>query len=456
MTFARCFLVCAAGALLSAPARADKIDAKLHEQAPAILAALKKADVKAVGVLRFRAERGKKAEGFDVGPINDGLAARVENLLVIHADRADPIGVLRDPNAVAAAARLGGWYTTPAVRKRLFETEYPLAWGSTRARPDAFLTGVVRCKDDMTRTTVAVEMFTAKEPSKFVRLTEFTVPTDRLILTDLGVRFSVPRGAGIKRGGDDEDRFVIGEVRKREDDASGGGNPPPPAAGLDVGGVTYRLRAGGESVPFRATGSAGEGWEATSPAPGTAVTMTLKNTTDRRVGVVLKVNEVSTIFSQTEDSALCRKWVIEPGKEIQLKGFYQEDRQYAPFKVLAGDEARAAAEQLGDKAGRVRVEVFDEGEGGAFAPLSVSLPRRIPEAKIGAARRSLDTLRPGLLAASRAKVETRTETVNGKAIKREIIVPDKDALLPSPDLKEVDFRSAPAPTAAELIRIVKP
>jgi hypothetical protein len=457
MTQVRYLLVCVAAVCVAAPARADKIDAKLHEQAPAILASLKKAELKNVGVLRFRAEIGKRAESFDIGPINDGLAARIENLLVIHADRMNTIGVLRDPNTAAASARLGGWYTSADVRRKLFEQEYPLAWGTKKARPDAFLTGVVRCKGDMTTTTVVVEMFTAKEPTRFVPLVEFSVPTDRLILADLGVRFSVPRQPGIRRGADDMDRFVIGEVRRREETGSNGDIPRPTDA-VDVGGVTYRLRVNSETVSFRSTGSAGAAWEMTSPSPDKVITMTLKNTTPKRVGVVLKINEVSTIFYQTEDSALCRKWIVDSGKEIQLKGFYQEDNRYAPFKVIVGEEAKTFALQQGDKAGLIRIEVFDEvvEEEGAFSPLTMSLPRRIPEARLKAARESLDTLRPGLLASARAKIETRTEILNGKAIKREIVVPDKDALKPSPEVKEVEFKAASAPTAVEMIRIVTP
>jgi hypothetical protein len=445
LVFVRTLLVCAAGALCAPAARADKIDARLHDQAPAILAALKKADVNAVGVLRFRAERGKKTESFSVGPINDGMAARIENLLVIHADRTKPIGVLKDPSAAAAAAKLGAWYTNPPARRKLFEHEFPLAWGGTKSKPDAFLTGEVQCKGDMTKTTVVIEMFTAKEPTKLVKLVEFTVPTDRLILTDLGERFSVPRGTALRRS-IDLDRFAIGEARRREGDqpddkpdtkTDTGTKPtdPPPSGGLNVGGVTFQLLSGDESVAFRPSTSAEAKWEVTSPSQDKPVVMTLKNTTSKRVGVVLKVNETSTIFSQTEDSALCRKWVIEPGKEIKVQGFYQEDKTYAPFKVLVGDEAKQAIEQLGDKAGRIRVEVFDEAGSEDDVPLSISLPRRVPDAKFTAARRSLDALQTELMRQARVKVETKTEMVGGKVVKREIIVPDKE-------VRPGDFKAA--------------
>lgn len=440
---------------LAAPARADQIDAKLHAQAPAILKALKDANVSTVGTLRFRVERGKKPDSFQVGPINDGLAARLENLLIIHADKANPIGVLKNPGTTASVAKVGSWYTNAASRRKLFELEYPTAWGNKKAKADAFLTGEVRCTGDMTKTTVVIEMFTAQDPTKFTKLVEFTVPTDRLILADLGERFSVPRGNGLRRSAD-LDRFAIGEVRKREDMDGNGDmlNDTPPASELNVGGVTYRLLAGEEAATFRPSASAGAKWEVPSPAQDKEITMVLKNTTAKRVGVVLKVNETSTIFFQTEDSALCRKWVIEPDKEIKLKGFYQEDKQYAPFKVLVGDEAKQAIDQLGEKAGRIRIEVFDAAS--EEETMTISLPRRVPESRIAAARGNLNSLAPVLQKPSRVKTETKTETVNGKAVKREIIVADKEALKPHSGLKEVDFAPSGAPLAVELIQIVKP
>lgn len=466
------FPVCAlvAGALVAASAptaRADKIDAALHKQAPAILAALKKADVKTVGTLRFRADRGKRLDNFDVGPINDAMAARLESLLVIHADRDNPIAVLKDPGTVAAAAKLGPWYTSPAARRKLFEHEFPTAWGNKKAKADAFLSGEVRCTGDMTKTTVVVEMFTAADPTKMAKVIEFTVPTDRLILADLGERFRVAPRGGVRRS-IDADMLAIGEVRARENgdtlegEGPGGGKPvpnpdvKPPADGLDVGGVTYRLFAGDQPVAFRPATSASAKWEVVSPAADQAVTMRLKNTTAKRVGVVLKVNEVNTIFMQTEDAALCRKWVIEPGKEITLKGFYREDKQVAPFKVLVGDEAKAMIDQLGEKAGRIRVEVFEEAAAEAdAAPADRGLPRRIPEAKLAASRRSLDSLSTALRTPA-WKTVTKTETVNGKALKREIIVPDEASLTTGPDLKVAeDYTPAGSPIAAELIQIVK-
>ncbi len=480
----RCLTValsaCVAAAATAGSARADRIDAKLNEHAPVVLDALRKQGVKNVGVLRFRVERGKRPESFSAGPINDGLAARLENALVIHADRASPVGVIRDPNHVAAINKVGAWYTHPADRAKLFAAAYPLAWGTAKVKADAFLTGEVRCSGDMLKTTVVIEMFTAADPTKVVKIDEFTIETDRLVLADLGHRFNVAKRGGALRRGIDGDRFAIGEARRRDGESSssddGGGTPPggstgpdtgnldlpaPPSLG-DIGGVAFQLLSGDEPVAVRPSASASAKWEVTSPAAGSVVVIALKNNSPQKLGVVLKLNEMSTIFQETQDSATCRKWVLAPNQEIKVKGFYQEGGKYAPFKVLVGDEARdyVAQNELGDKAGRIRVEVFAEApaDGGeAGVPRSVSLPRRLPEtAKSEAARRDLSSLQDALMKTAKLSRQVKTVTVGGKALKREIIVPDAAGAVDGGAVKEVDFKAAPEPVAAELIQIVKP
>ncbi len=457
-------LIAALLCLTTQPVRADRIDAKLNDHAPAIVEALRKHKLKTVGVLRFRAERGKKPESFAVGPINDGLAARLEHLLIIHNDTGDPLGVLLDPNMQAVEKKIGDWFGKPAERQSLFSHEYRLAWSTSTAKPEAFLTGCVRCSDDLKKTTVALELFRADDPKTLHALAEFTVDTDRLILADLGFRFDVAGKEPEDRCvpiAEELDRFAIGEVREREKEKPVTTDPPsvtPPGGkpqdSLTVGGVIVTIKAGGEAVPVRPAADP-SAWQMTSPAPGKPVVVTLKNTTDSRQGVVLKLNGISTIFEQVEDLAMCRKWVLKPGAEITIRGFYLESKQVAPFKILVGEEAKAAAEQFKDKAGRIEVGVFAEQSDRDESKLAVSLPRRLSAARAIAIRKDLPTLQAALMKSAKLKRTTVTEVVNGTALKREIIVADKDALEPGL-VKEVDFRAAPEPAAAATIQITKP
>src|SRR4051812_30831772 len=68
----------------SGAARADNLDQKLLEHAPKIVEALHAKGYKNVGVLRFRAHLGHKADSFKVGAINGNLVQRLENALIIN------------------------------------------------------------------------------------------------------------------------------------------------------------------------------------------------------------------------------------------------------------------------------------------------------------------------------------------------------------------------------------
>src|SRR5262245_37277207 len=81
----RLLLIAAAGfaavAVPPAPARADGIDYKLPSQAIKVMNYLQEHDYHNVGVLRFRFQKGNQ-ELFNVGPMNNNLATRLENALV--------------------------------------------------------------------------------------------------------------------------------------------------------------------------------------------------------------------------------------------------------------------------------------------------------------------------------------------------------------------------------------
>ena len=149
-------LTLAAGLLAGMPglARADKLDQKLNAQMPEIVKDLAARGYKNVGVLRFRAQKGNRPESFSLGPVNGATAARLEALLVMHVgDSKGPrFGVIRDASAAAAAAKVGAWATDRAEQKKLFDVVYPLAWGETKVKADAFLTGKLALSEDLKKT----------------------------------------------------------------------------------------------------------------------------------------------------------------------------------------------------------------------------------------------------------------------------------------------------------------
>jgi hypothetical protein len=73
-----------AGALvLSGQAVAANLDKGLVDGAPEILAALKKAGVKAVGVLPFQVKLGERPASFTTSPLSTTLPTRLENALIL-------------------------------------------------------------------------------------------------------------------------------------------------------------------------------------------------------------------------------------------------------------------------------------------------------------------------------------------------------------------------------------
>src|SRR5262249_11705185 len=55
----------------------------------------------------------------------------------------------------------GASHVSAAGREKLFQAEYPLAWGDSSAKPDAFLTGVAQITPDMKTITVGILVFDA-------------------------------------------------------------------------------------------------------------------------------------------------------------------------------------------------------------------------------------------------------------------------------------------------------
>src|SRR5712691_1030193 len=154
----------AAAALLAActwPARADfdDLDARLHEQAPKLIEYLQKNNCENVGVLKFLVDRGDGKPSDNAGPLNAGVAGRLEVALLL-ALRDEKPGVVYQANEVAAKIR-GASHLTAEGRQKFFRRPYVLAWGlpERTVKPDRFLTGLVSLSKDLRQTTVRIDAF---------------------------------------------------------------------------------------------------------------------------------------------------------------------------------------------------------------------------------------------------------------------------------------------------------
>ena len=123
---------------------------------------------------------------------------------------------------------------------------YPLAWGDRKVKPDAFITGILRTTADLKKATLSVEMFTAADPAKLVKVAEFTFDTDLPLLATWASR-SRCRAAG--PGGKATTAAPSAAIEEVVDSGSKQDVPVPADDGtVKVDGIAYTMYSGGTVV----------------------------------------------------------------------------------------------------------------------------------------------------------------------------------------------------------------
>jgi hypothetical protein len=122
----------------------------------------------------------------------------------------------------------------------------------------------------------------------------------------------------------------------------------------------------------------------------------------KRVGVVLKVNGLSTWAADAAESKDCRKWLMDKGNKYTFRGFTMDKDTELPFKVLSDEASASKAAEFGAKAGLITIDVFTQGDGNDER--KISLRGLSPRAKKS---RSLKDLQSRLLKAARLKMGAR-------------------------------------------------
>ncbi len=460
----------AAWAAGPAAARADRIDDKLIGMTMQLIDHAKENKAKTVGVLKFRASRDGGKETFHLGPINNVLADRLENTLVLgyNAEPDWPINVVHDASARAARERLS--YLPAGKAADLFRLKYPLAGSKKTATPDLFLTGHVDFDSKAHTTTVVIQSFTRDRP-ELREVARFTVPTERATLAEAGRSFVIKRAIANRDAGPDKDDpaddAADADAAAREKAAAapqGGAEPPPavkPAAAATERLVDLQVRYNGEPVALEpdARDPANRAFTR-DPKAGDAVTLVLTNRATGpdapRVAVALLVNGVNTINEETDEPRYCTKWVLEPGKELVIDGFYVGDTgkdNVKPFKVLSDEESdalfsRNAAGDLSDeRLGTISLHVFAEGQKAPAGEAAVTRGLAPSRYKAASARfKGIDDLCK-LMTANAAAKQKRT-------VSRGLIAPDGQ-LRDGSQLKKEAFNN-PTETEHFLIRYYQP
>jgi hypothetical protein len=351
--------VCLAAA---AAGRADALDHALSRHAQPILNELYKRPCQTVGVLRFRYQRGDGEPTFYAGAINQNLADRLENALILANsvdDPADPIGILRN---AGAAKDVGAWYEDLDERRKLFKLDgYTPAWKEGPpwkdgpVKPEGFLTGSIRVADDLQSATVTVELFTP-DHLELAPVCTFEVRTDTSLLRDLGQTFAVPEHdlAPAERVA-----RAIEDVRLRRELGKGAEISPENTCGL-------RLEIYYDNRPQEVKKDPANGglWYVLPPRPGEKVRLVLSHRGKPavRLGALLRVNGLSTIEKQEGDMRSCDLWLLNPPEEKQsFEGFYMADKgnKVREFEVLDDAASAQRAQESGAKVGLIELDVFE-------------------------------------------------------------------------------------------------
>lgn len=366
------------------PARG--LDQALLKAAPKIALYLSNKGYRTVGVLPFKVQKGTRTASYDAAPLAANLPGRLENALLMTMssnDESKALKIIRDAAGSASQQRVGAWSRNKAAFGKLFSTRYPLALGKRTFQPDVFLTGVVRNKGNRATTTVDIYAFTKDSWSggtprvKMERLFDdpIVVRTDRPLLRDLGYSFALARGS-LKRGTKvaARDQQALNQVNRDEEQGQQRqqkgqqGHSPNNVAGMRLEVYYNNVKQMIRPLSEGQQGAKSPLFQVDPPPSGARVALVLTRLdgAGERLGVVMKVNGLSTYKMDDGDSLACKKWLFDAedaGKPNRYDGFYMAVEGGAkPFKVLSAEESATKVNELGDRAGWIDVDVFGSGE----------------------------------------------------------------------------------------------
>jgi hypothetical protein len=430
-------------AALAAPgaARADRIDGELMKQVVPLVDHLKANKAKYVAVLKFRASRDDARPDFHTGPINNIMADRLENTLIL-GHNVDPdwaIDVAH--NASAVAANKGMSYLPAAKAKELFDLKYPDVATGNKKTPDLFLTGEIHFDTKKHTTTVVLQSFTKEHP-ELSEVARFTVPTERNTVAESGRSFVINRSLAERDAGPDKDEAkdkagaaadeaaqeqAAKAAREQQQNAKAGADKEEQATKNQAATdnttqavkpvatpdrfVDLRVLYNDEDVPLEpdARDPANRAFTR-DPKVGDTVKFLLTNRSPNRVAVALLVNGVNTVKDEMGEPLDCTKWILEPNKNLIVEGFYNGvtgRNNVKPFRVMTDEESDDMFERnqgplRNEKLGTISLHVFVEGQR-PMTPADVAVTRGLSPSQykkeVGQAK-SIDDLSKLLYAAA--------------------------------------------------------
>jgi hypothetical protein len=499
--------------LVVSPVRADRLDYEMKRRAPALLIKLQESKLKSLAILKFRIQDGDTPETYSDGALNTELGGLVTNELILAETNGKNLLLTAEAWSVATKAGIND-YRSEASRKKLLDLTFAPAWGSGQIKPDAFLTGVLKVPGNRAKATLVFEMFTRAEPNKIKKVGEFSFASDRNLLADLGHSFQlVQRGKSSTTKSKVQTRGIFGKFLNlfdsekdgesdateeeeldvmEEDPNSGelivvpdnqvetpgleiipvGGNPvggevtvpePKTVDPSNVAGIKIEVLAGGTplALPTESTTEQGTGpFQVQSPAAGTRVTFKLTNTTSETLAVLAMINGKNSIAVDEKES---RKWIVEPGKTTVIPGRFMsltDENNIQVLKIVEGTEAEEAKNNaefvVPGKAGELEFQVFrkssNPNEGGKVTTESIGMRARARSLPPSKYRGNLTSVQEAVAKKHLSKVESRSIKTPKGIMKREMVIPDTQALEKA-KISEEEFPSSLQPDGSLVIKL---
>jgi hypothetical protein len=458
---------------VTAAARADEpkappLDQALRDNAPKILEKLADKKYKNIGVLKFLVDNGTGKPRDDVGPLNASLADRLEVALVL-ALKDDALGIIGNatkgvadsPPPLPSYRTDDGRLALLGINKKYFHVAWRAGNGDPGVDPDAFLAGVATLSKDRRGLHVVVQAFDRADKGKELRTVhEFDAANDLRTLTETGITFST---RGIKDGQElpPDDPKLLTQVTKdvpQPDDKPATLQEKADRALDDFNRspVTLKILYDDEPQQVQAgpLGADQGNVLLRVPTPKAepkkqAVTFRLKNNdkTDT-YGVVLKVNGHNSIRHEQSAAYDCKKWILEPGESVVIRGFQVDDDNDSAFGVVAPREAGDRMVYYGDNAGTFSLDVFRSGKE----------PEAVARLDVAAVSRGMMQLK-GKSKASTLKGfqdQLQAETVREQEDARTRGLVTDVGRVGSHPVKQVTFIPAPYPVVSATIRYYDP
>jgi len=351
---------------------ADRLDGEMLRSGPVVMNYLRAHGYKTAVVLPFRVLRGDAPLKIEHTPLERNLAERLERSLILSYDPERPVMVLSQAQSVMERQfGLAEARRADIARARLFGLKFPLPLAvENRLRaPDVFLTGRAQLSRDLATTTVTILAFDRQRAEGYEPVHSFTVPTGRSILADAGQGFSLShRFSGLSRGSAVEANREM-DVQATASSTTAEGEFP----------VELRVLYGDQSQSLNHDSAGGAyNFAIGTPTPGQQVILSVRNRTKDKLGIVLTVNGVNTLYEeQGLEPTQMSYWTLEPGVEYYISGFYKADgKTYRSFTAVSEEQSQRDLAQIGrDMAGLIQLHVLRSSPVGMDVALAMLAAR---------------------------------------------------------------------------------